>query len=211
MYRFNSVALAALMGVVWMLWGTSAEGALIRLSLVIDEPAGTYEIFAEDITPGPADNAGIARFGVELFNASTRENLAPFGTTTGGDPIGLYDFRLPTAGSPNIIGASQDTFGLGGIVVYGLAQAGGVLPDIDLAEPRAQVSYGVPLLLGQGTFAGPALPAIGTATVDVFESDAGISVAAAQIDIDVIVIPEPAAAALCAAGVGLMVFRRRGR
>jgi len=185
----------------------SAQAATVSYKLVVNQGDHTFNLFASDSI---GDNYGISLFGVPLTGGITSiTNVSPYGQFAvgglGSGPIGFSEIR--SASNVNTVTGAQSVVPTPTpYLVRGFGQTSGSLTagGVSIFGSSAQTSYGAPLLLATGTYAGT-LPGFNTSSPDllaqVFTAATGSAIAFASVNTQV-VVPEPGTLAL--AGLGLL-------
>ncbi len=187
---------------------SSGAGAAVVTFTVTPTGADTFDLTAE-VTGG---SAGLAGYNVELENVGSFDHKAPEGVDSGFNAKG---FTLgnnasivagPTTGV-NAIFSGQNTSAASapGTLIYNVGISPGTAAAEDLLPGSHVVdTWGVPVLIGSGTFS--EVPTFESATANVFDMEDEVTTSAA----DVVMIPEPATMSLLAlGGLGVLVRRRR--
>ncbi len=205
-HRFFSVAVLSLAS---SLAGAGAvDAATVTYTLNIDVPAQTWTVTA---AASQGDNAGLALVSVPLVNVDFSVNLALPQARLNAPNVGTQGFYFNRVAGSAPVGAAQDTFG-GGTdqLVYGFGQSAGSLSG-NFGNVFTQKDYDALLLVAQGTFTGPLLPAFDTnqGAANVFTTPGGTATQAATLSFLVNFIPEPASVALLLSGVAMLAIRRR--
>jgi len=216
---------AAWIAIIAMVLATATHAATVTYTLAIDPSgANTWQLFAQVNT---GDNWGIASVAVSLDNidAAVTNLLLPKGVffNTAMTNVKSLGFTVNRVSNTNPIGGSQDTFSpttTGSDMVFGMGQVGGDWlaspPDpsfpILVAGTEVQPVYGAPLLVAEGTYSGPNVPAFSVpalSAANVFMTENTKATTAATLNFAT--IPEPATSLLLLAGVGLMSIQRRSK
>ena len=216
-YTAFSLACAA---VVAMTSVSNAAQVEYKLYQDADGP-GTFRLTASELD-GPADNGGIAAFGVVLTSATTVQNMSP--VTVNVDTFSQVGFNLlrsSDAASVAALSGSQDIIG-GGQLIRGFGQTAGTWADEGINPGGAPgftkpnlIGWDAELLIATGTYpVGSLTFGFNTGSPDfstvVFTGQSGSAVISAAQIATVIPIPEPATLALAGMGlIGIVVARRR--
>lgn len=213
--------LFAIAAVLSLVTAASATAATVKFTLTVTPGPNTWVLDAEELD-GPADNGGMASYGVVLAGVSPDlDHKSPrdgFGQGPGGvGPAGFTTLRS-LDGIPVIL-ASQDTTTPTPNLIYGFGQSGSSfaakgIVDFTAGTQLESPIWGKPLVLASGTYQG-ATPSINATSADTFSNvfigQSGGATRAAQIQAVTVIVPEPATAAMGGAGLLslLAVVRRR--
>jgi hypothetical protein len=217
--------LSAILALIGLLCGGSASASTILFTLTVTPGPNTWTLAATDVDP-PADNGGIASYGVVLSNVDllSIDHKSPRdGFAQGPGGVGSAGFTtLRSADALPVILASQDTTTPTPNLIYGFGQAASSfalkgMVDFTAGTQLEAPTWGVPLLIASGTYTGSgaqSIPKIDSSSADTFSNvfiqPSGSATRAATITSQTVIIPEPASAIIGGlAMLGVLGYRRR--
>lgn len=207
----------------------SARGDIV-VSVVTTGPS-TFDVFLQDDNLGTTVGTfGVVSYSVPLVSTGlfTLNHNSPNGFMTGAvnqnygfDVFRSVDVTIPTSAAT--LTASQNTATAGSVLIPDFARFPGTLAATATAngsvlvfgEPAIPTAYGVPLLIGSGTFTGPT-PKIDTSTAGLLAGNvfttpitSGPAIGATRAANFVVAVPEPTSSVFTFSFMSILLMRRR--